>query len=110
MSFAQQVAAAGAHGEWSPLLWAGYKGWSRQLALDPHCPRTVVLAVWDDGHEHWEWEIFDGAEDRHLAGGKAETARDALAVVIKLVENGAIPRWLSKAPSHEAQEERDAIG
>ncbi|UPG90521.1 hypothetical protein L2Y96_01765 [Luteibacter aegosomaticola] len=76
--------------EWSPLAWDGRKAWSRRLGSAPSAVGSVVLAVWEDGTaEQWEWEMLDEAEDRHLAGGSAPTARDALDAAIALAERGA---------------------
>jgi hypothetical protein len=68
---------------WNPLQMEGQRGWWRTVRAADGDASLIGLAVWEDPVANgWEWEIMEKDRDRHVAGGRAVTARDALDAVI----------------------------
>ena len=68
---------------WNPLVMEGQRGWWRTVRAVDASASLIGLAVWEDPvAQGWEWEIMEKEHDRHVAGGRAVTARDALDAVI----------------------------
>lgn len=79
---------------WNPLALPGQRGWWRTVRTGSQAP-LIGLAVWEEPTAGgWEWEILEKEKDRHVAGGRASTARGALNAVI----DAARETWGMSAP------------